>query len=270
MYPDSDVRVCDPFVTALKADRDALNTMFAQHRMSGSEIDAGEFVDHLIHAVDPLVARIHEIIPERVRTVVNEVYQCSLSLFASSLLGSNAKVGEINDIFHRLLPTAAPHVARAPAQVVASLCNAAYNLSAQSETDSARWIERMTAISHECNDVSSFLACGQIIAWQCGMAQYREGALEIADKLSPKLAARVLGLSSNMETAQLSDVINQLKSDPWMTPEAAAAEQRPPSTIKCVRIVGAFVGTAAPFWDLLKSGTRSRDSMSPTAKRIGT
>ena len=239
-------RVSNVFAEALRVDRDVLNGMFAQYRMSGQEIDADELFNHLAESVDPVVTRVHEIMPERVRLVVRELYGASLSLFASSLLGSTAKIGEIREVFDRLLGVVPEHLARDPERLVASCCNAAYNLASQQGADINTWLDRLIEIAPACRDVSTLLDCGQVLAWQAGMAQYRLGALETAGRLPTELSCKLMDLPPDTNQSQIENVVNTLLHDAWQTPKRVLSGESTP-TIQCVATVGAFRGFDGVF-----------------------
>ena len=234
-------RVGPVFTEALKADRDALNTMFAQYRMSGHEIDADEFLDHLVTTIDPLVQQVNGVLPERVRMVVRELYGISLSLFGSSLLGSKAKVSEINDVFQRLLPVVPEHVAREPSRVAASLCNAAYNLASNRSANTKRWLDSVVEVATMCSDVESLLDSGKVLSWLAGMVQYRSDALQIARRLPSELTRQLLNLPRDVTAEQIGIVIAKLNSDPWIIAAEALMDQAE-FPIRCLRKVGAFRG----------------------------
>jgi hypothetical protein len=240
-------RISHVFAEALQAERESLNARFAEHRVAGHQVDANAFLDHLATTVDPLVCRIAETLPERVRTVVTELYSTSLELFSASLLGPGAKVTEIADVWQRLLPAAAQLVARDPARVVGCLCNAVYNIASQPKTRSREWIDRMMGIAPKCKDTALLLECGRVLAWQAGMVQYRSAALETARRLRAELAAPLLKLPRDTPADILSNVLDRLVSNPWLTPEAAMSSGGDSPSVRIVRKLGAFRGFGGLF-----------------------
>ncbi|HEX4588801.1 MAG TPA: hypothetical protein VH120_02650, partial [Gemmataceae bacterium] len=76
---------------ALRADREALNARFARRQRAGARIDDAAFQEHLRTTVNDLIGVVAAVRAERVRAVVNAMFEVSLDLFAAGLLGPGAK-----------------------------------------------------------------------------------------------------------------------------------------------------------------------------------
>jgi len=237
----------EPFVVALKADREGLNARFTERRLAGRQVDAGTFLEHLASVVDPIVRGVAAAFPERTRVAVRELYELSLDLFGASLLGSRAKLPQVDALWRKLLPSLGKLLAREPARLAASLSNAAYNLAQQPDARPDWWTEELREISADCGSVEELLECGKVLAWRAGMAQYRLAALKTARNLAPVLAARVLRLPRMTLAEQLPAVLDRLKHDPWLPAEQAAGSVKEAKTIAPVRTVGAFRGFGGAF-----------------------
>jgi len=237
----------EPFVEALKADREGLNARFAERRLAGCQIDAGAFLEHLASVVDPIVHGVAAAFPERTRVAVRELYELSLDLHSASLLGPRAKMPDVESLWRRLLPSLGRLLARDPARLAASLSNAAYNLAQQPDARPDWWIDELRELSVDCGSIEELLECGKVLAWQAGMAQYRPAALEAARNLSLALARRVLHLPQNAPAEQVHAALDRVKQDPWLTAEEAAGDVRAAKTIAPVRTVGAFRGFGGAF-----------------------
>lgn len=245
------MQISDTLAETLDADREMFNAMFVEFRMSGHEIDPAIFLSHIARAIDPVTVRIADVLPERTRVAVRELYRISLSLFASSLLGSNARIHEIPEMFERLFPAIPAHIARDPSRVVASLCNAVYNLASQNGARAKEWMDRLIQIAPACEDANALLDCGKLLAWQSGMAQYRDDAIATARKMPTELATRLLTPSSDLSRERLDALLDRLQRDPWAKSETdtetVSSSGTNSGSIHCVRTLGAFRGFGGDF-----------------------
>lgn len=235
-------RISDVLADTLKANRKTLNARFEQYRIAGHQIDGEAFLEHVAGCIEPIARGVSEVLPERVRTTVTELFNVSLDLFATSLLGPGAKVSEVGDVWRQLLPKHTQLVARDPCRVAASLCNAVYNIASQPGARAGEWIERMSGIVSDCDDTAVLLDCGRVLAWQSGMVQYRLAALATARRLHHSVALRLLDLPAEMTPEQTATLLDRLESNPWMTVAAASMPIVSANSIRCVGTVGAFRG----------------------------
>ncbi len=238
---------CPAFIEALKSDRQALNARFAERRLAGAKIDANAFLHHLAKVVEPIVCEIAAVFPERARVAVGQLYDVSLELFASGLLGPAARILEVEMVWRHLLPSIPKALARDPARLAGMLSNAAVNVASQNTMGSAWWISRMVELAPHCETADNLLICGKFLAWQAGMAQYRVSALEVARNLPQTLTTRMLNLHSEIPATTLAAVIERLANDPWLSIGDAAVGRLGAPMIQCVRQVGAFRGFGGPF-----------------------
>jgi len=125
-----------------------------------------------------------------------------------------------------------------PARVMASLTNAAHQLASTESADVSRWIRTMQEVASQCATPDELLLVGQVVAWQCGLAHYREGVLSAIGSLPPALASTVL----KIESRQYEATLQRLQEDRWFDPT------RPKSiSLRIVRSAGAFRGFGGPF-----------------------
>ena len=230
-----------PAVAALlAAHRDALNDRFAARRRAGVRIDPAAFLVHLRATVGPLLAAVHARYPERAPAVLTALYDASLDLFAASLLGPEAKLPAVGQVWAELLPNAVAVLAREPVSVVGCLCNATFQVAQQRGTRPDLWLDRMRAALPHCQSAADAVDAGVMAAWQAGMPQFRGPALSAAERLRPPLAAAALGLPPD----ELRDTIAALKGDRWFRIGGAAA---PSVALLPVGRAGAFTGFGGPF-----------------------
>jgi hypothetical protein len=193
--------------------------------------------------VDPIVRAVHGEFAEKVEAVTLELYDLSLSLFISSQLGPEAKSPAVDQAWRMLLPRAAKLLAREPQQVAGSVTNAVHNLAAISGDKATQWTAAMMELAPLCATVQAFLDCGKVLAWRCGMVQYRDGALATARLMDATLAGNALGVSGATTAAML----DRLAGDPWLSPVDAAANETNAKRLSVRRTAGDFRGFSGPF-----------------------
>jgi hypothetical protein len=235
------------FVDVLEAERDALNARYLLRVRSGAKIDGSALLIHLWESVAPLVDKVHEILPERTRIAMTALYDASLDLFAASLLGPQARLPVVQQVWTDLLPHAARLLARAPQQVAGSLCNAVFQVASQPGTRPAFWLARMAEIVPHCDSVSQLQEAGKVAAWQAGMVQFRRHALQAAGELPPALALRMLALPQSLSAERLRNLLARLNEDPWLKADAALESAPHAASLACVATVGAFSGFGGVF-----------------------
>ncbi len=235
------------FTDVLQEQRDLLNGRFAMRVRAGARIDAQEFLDHLRDRVAPLIRAIDAERPERTRIVLLSLYDASLDLFASSLLGSKARLPEIRQVWDELLPAAVPLIARDPQTLVGALCNAAFQVARQPGARPAEWIARLRPLVAECASTVQLLEVGVLIAWQAGLAQFRPAALDAAGRLPTALAVQVLRLPPDTSSQRLQETIQRMRRDPWFEAATSVLESSQRPSLVAAGRMGAFAGFGGLF-----------------------
>ncbi|HTU57945.1 MAG TPA: hypothetical protein VMF89_05920 [Polyangiales bacterium] len=235
-----------PLAEALQARRSDFNARFRLAAQRYPQLDGQEVLRFITDAVDPLAQAVHEKRPEAVADVVSVAYDCSLQLVGQRLSLDAGRYGAIPTTWREVLPSAATVIATQPARVIASLTNAAHQLASTESADVDRWIRVLRGVVPHCATADELLSVGQVIAWQCGLAHYREGVLGALRSLPAALAATVLEIDSRQYEATL----HRLQDDRWFDPSRPSAEP-----LRIVRNAGAFRGFGGPFLQppLLKS-----------------
>jgi len=232
-------------VEALRADRESLNQRFALRQRAGARIDEQAFQEHLRTTVNELVGSVASVQPERVRAVVNALFDVSLDLFAAGLLGPNPKHPHVRAAWREVLPVAARLLARDPTQVAGCLSNAADNLAAHASARPAEWIERMRNLTPHCDSVYQWLDAGKALAWRAGLVQYRPAALRLLREMPWKFAARCLDAPDDITESEWQKGLDRLQADRWVSAiDGPAAEAG--RSLRIVRVTGGFHGFGGP------------------------
>jgi len=234
--------ITGPLADALRRNRQIFNAKFAAATKAETPIDAAEFHRHLAHTLDPIVRSVSTEFAERTDLLVDALYDLSLDLFRQGLLGPKARYAPVADAWQSLLPRIPKLLAREPARVAGSITNALYNLARTPGTRPKDWLTNDFSL---CQSVGEFLDYGLILAWRCGMPQYRQSALEKAKSLNPRLAANALGLPANTTPERLTDTVRVLATNPWVFPQNALRNAK--RQLQIVATAGAFRGFTGPF-----------------------
>lgn len=207
--------LCDAFIQVLKSGRTDFNQQVAQARRENPTFDDAAFSDFVQTCMNPLATAVP---PESVPDLVQSMWETGLQLVAQRLAGPQAREPWINQTWQQVLVAAARHVARAPGSMLGSFSNAAHHLSATPGARPEQWIEIMTQAAGMAPDVGTLLKAGQVAAWRCGLAHYRESALRQAQELPADLALTAL----QAHDAKWPELHAALSADPWHVPGEAS------------------------------------------------
>jgi hypothetical protein len=222
----------------LQARRADCNARFRLAAQRYPQLDGAELLRFMTDCVDPLIRAVHERVPAKVGEVLEVAYDCALQLTGQRLTLEAGRYRVIAAIWRELLPAAASVVAEASSKVIPSLTNAAHQLASRDASSALRWKMRLLRIVPVCELAEECLLAGQVIAWQCGLAHYRDGALAALHALPARLASLVL----QVDPQQLPATLQRLHADPWFDPAHASS-----SAMRVVRYVGAFRGFGGAF-----------------------
>ncbi len=234
------------FAEVLKRNRERFNTKFAYARRRYPALEAEDFFAHLRLVVEPIINTIAQQQADKTDDVADALYDISLELIGKGLMGERMRYPAMlmgwNQLFNAL-----PNLLISDAAWFAgAVSNAIYNLSVTPNTRITYWVDAMTEMGKHCASVQTFLDLGKIIAWRCGMAHYRMGALEVCSHLEPSLARAAL-LIPQEETTPIETVVERLQQDPWLAPLAASKSAGWSKTLRVVAKAGAFRGFGGDF-----------------------
>ncbi|HUS68419.1 MAG TPA: hypothetical protein VMZ28_27985 [Kofleriaceae bacterium] len=224
----------------LRAGRADLNARFAMARRRMPALDGAAFGAFVAEALGPLADAVAAERPDRVADVVHAAYDVALELCGQRLAGAGARDGRVGEAWAALVRgAAAPLIAQSPGRALAASANALASLAAMPGARPDDWATAMSGVAAARPELDTWLAAGQVLAWRAGMAHYRAGALDVADRLPPALALALVGAATGDDW---SAVRARLRGDPWHVPGAAPA---PP--VRVVGRVGAFRGFGGLF-----------------------
>ncbi|MBL8266249.1 hypothetical protein [Steroidobacter sp.] len=235
-----------PLAAALESRRSDFNARFRLAAQRYPQLDGQELLRFIADAVSPLAQAVHASHPDAVADVVSVAYDCALQLVGQRLSLDAGRYAAIPETWREVFPAAAAVIAGQPARVIPALTNAAHQLASTDAADASRWIRSLQGLAAQCATPDELLMLGQVVAWQCGLAHYREGVLSALGSLPAALASTALGVESRNHESTL----RHLQDDRWFDPAQSSAE-----AFRVVRSAGAFRGFGGPFLQppLLKS-----------------
>ncbi len=242
-------RITGPFAEVLARGRDQFNTKFAYARRLNRNLQTEAFMDHLALVVAPIVNKAAQKGPVDVDEIGAVLYDLSLELFGQGCFGEKRRYPVVALAWEKLLPTIAHLVAQSPRRLVASVSNAICNISTEKGAQEEEWLKIIGALAGHCQDVESFLRTGEIVAWRCGMAHYRERALQDCEGLMPGVFAGIFGLDPKLDEQGKERILKRLRSDHWYAPlyKPPPAPGGKKTGLTIVAIPGGFRGFGGPF-----------------------
>lgn len=221
----------EPFARVLAAGRGRFNERAAQMKTRYPAFDFAALGRFLHTGVDPVVAAVAAVAPERLQAVAEVAYEIALELIGRVLAGPAAPV------WRELAPRYALLVARDPRETLGLLSNAVIHLQSIAGARPSQWVAEMIAIAPDVASLAQLQAVGQVLAWRAGAAHFRDGAIAAADQLPEALAMAAFGANGARSWADLREGLLQ---DPWWRKPGDAHGAT-------AREVGAFTGLGGQF-----------------------
>ncbi len=230
-----------PFTQTLLAQRERYNAKFAEARHARPMLEPTAFSAVLRERCAPIAEAVAHIQPSALPAVAEALYDTALDLTSQGLLGNGARYGLLNQAWSRVLPKLAGHIAAQPQRVISAITNGLYNLVQTPGAHGQTWIAGIEALAGLDMPLDAFLQSGQVLAWRCGMAHYRDSALALCQDLPTPAIRIALSLQPNVNT---TSVLAQLAANPWFRPDTPT---QPTKSLRVVARVGAFRGFDGVF-----------------------
>jgi hypothetical protein len=235
--------VSGAFAELLAAHREGLNLRWRATRAALPRLDQVDVLGFIAGTLGPIAAALPA---DRAGPLVERLLELALPLLARGLLGRGAYTPQIQQGWELLLPRWPHLLEQQPERLVRAVSNALHALGRQPGARPEEWIAVMAPLGAQAGTLDELLELGKVVAWRCGMAQYRVGALSTAAGLPPVLAGAALGAPGPWDRSRLDDLLARLRADPWEDP-ATAADARPSARTLRVFTAGAFRGLGGPF-----------------------
>jgi hypothetical protein len=225
----------------LRSARSDLNERFAAARHIYPDLQPEAFYEFLRTNVDELVRSLEHLPSDQITEAAMAAYDTGLQLVGQKLMGPEARLPEIIQGWHRILPRISSKLATAPRQIIPAVCNAIYQIKSTPGARPQQWIELMERLGPETTDVESFLTLGWVSAWRAGLAHFRSGAIAALETLpnAVRLSALEADPAMTWEVTQ-----ERLRLDPWFDPSVPEKRSR---AGEVVAQVGSFRGFGGLF-----------------------
>jgi hypothetical protein len=236
-----------PLQTVLRERRRRLNGLFLQARVTYPGLSEEAFLAHLRETVVPIAEKAYEADSSCIIVVLETLYEISLRLVAQGLMGPEASHPVIGEAWKALLCAHARHLCRDPMPVATGISNALIHLAGIDPSKATKWQETMLQLGTFAGTPLEWLKAGQVAAWRCGLAQYRDSAIKVAATLDPGLGARAIGLFEPVGHDAYKTLLDRMSRQPWVTPEEWLAGGPAGAELKLFAWTGGFIGYGGNF-----------------------
>jgi len=214
---NSIVNVSSVLSTILKKHRESLNRTFKEMAIFNRRIDGSIFLQVVNNYIAPVVEAVHNKDPEKSEEVTLELYSLALELYSRKYLGPETRWPHINRLWKKTLPALASLIAQSPKTLPSHLTNAVFTLTKSRPELASKWLEEIANIAPGCSDASELSEAGKVLAWRCGMAHWRDSAMNTWQRLSKTLKLATLGLLLDEEDYDIDELETSLL-DRWHKP----------------------------------------------------
>ncbi len=232
---------------ALERQRTRFNTMFIQAKQSKSQLDASAFMEHLRNTIEPIIERIQESEPSAVDKSLAVLYETSLQLMASNLLFNTSKYQAIDYGWKNIFPNLAHLLSQSPQHFVGAVTNALYNLDQSQCADYESWCSKLIEIGQRTQSLEITLEAGKVLAWQAGLAHYRQSALDAVLSLPTHAALFSLGFENSKVEMSVAEIVQRARNTPWVKPAAMVTAAACKSQLHMAARLGEFRGLGGNF-----------------------
>ncbi|MBY0550165.1 MAG: hypothetical protein K2W95_23010 [Candidatus Obscuribacterales bacterium] len=229
----------------LRARRQEFNERFLHARHAKPTLDPTTFKQVLATVICPVVEAWSRYPQVDKDEAAGTLYDIALELTGAGLLGQIGKPESLDDAWRIVLPSA-PHLVKSDCAGFAStVTNSVYNVSRVPGAKRSLFVYELARLAAVCPDLKTLRDAGKILAWRCGLAHYRDGALDACTGLGWDFVGAAMGFSE-VPNMTLPDFQQRLRDDPWMHPFSAAAGL-PSTSMRIAKQVGAFRGYGGQF-----------------------
>ena len=214
--------VSAPFAAILATGRSQFNQRMVEARRRHAGLNVEGFSKFLQCCVDSVIVAVAQFDAAAAPAAALAAYDAALELAGLGLVGPGSRSRLIPAAWCELAPKLLPLIAQEPAKVLGLLSNAALYLESVPRTRHQQWLDGMVALAPRVESVSQLATVGQIMAWRCGVAHFRSGALQAADLLAEPLALAAYGAPMSDSWSMLRQ---RLVAEPWWAPGADAAQR---------------------------------------------
>lgn len=211
-----------PFNQLLAKHRESLNQRFEDLRRHRPHLRPDDFRHHLEHLVAPIVNAVAQHHPTAAPQVLNALYDLSLHMLAKGWLAHPTRMPALIQGWQMVLPRIPHLLASDCRQTAVALTNALFRLARFPQVDLNRWLQLMALIGPTTRTLQQWLDWGQLVAWRCGMAHYRQQLAPLWHTLPAPWVRYAFDI---LPWQNLAAVWQQLDHNPWLKPAEMLTDQ---------------------------------------------
>ena len=231
-----------PLARAVAADRDRYNALFEAARARHDVLDGADVLAVLADTVAPLVDG------GNASSMLDAFYPLVLDATGRAWIGPNARQPDVGAAWSVALVGCRRQLESDPIRLATALLQAIRQLAKVPEAQPLRWADRLSELAEHAATADELLNAGAVLAWREGLVRLRSAALRSSAALPPLLALAALGVANtSVHQDELATALDRLRSDPWLTPEAAFEPTRSERQLAIRAICGGFRGFGGPF-----------------------
>lgn len=190
-----------PLIDHLGKSGELYNQLYHQHELRYGSLSPQLLTSWIVRVIEPVVVAVATD-ESQAGKVFNAFYRSLLPLLGNQLAITYEH--EYQQAWAMLAKNAVL-TQEAPAKIISAVNNALTTLRIYQPGKVLRWIGLMDQTIAMCKTVDDLLRCGRIYAWLCGLAQFRQRAMDDIVATAPELKAVMERASST----SLYDVIGR-------------------------------------------------------------
>lgn len=232
-------------IELFKLNREKLNSLFSFYKFTYPVIEKEVVFFYISFIVEPVFEKNSNRDKEQLSAFLLSLYEKILELIGKNFLGNSGRYPFFEAKFIQCLEDSNEFLFQNPDLYISSVSNAIVNLGIVDFLKLENWLSKFQKLNKKAITIQELLDAGKVCAWICGMAQYRQKALEICKYLDVGLLEIALDIS-NIRNINRENFIARLEADPWMHPANAIKENSPKKKFLLKRI-GKFIGFGGEF-----------------------
>lgn len=204
-----------------KVERESCNQLVKSIHHQNPQLDTALFNEFLVECLDPLMEKFDDVNNQTSFAIAMAGFQHGLLLAALNWLTDTEKKSIVyqqwRGYFYELLPV----IEHNPARVFSKTSNLLHHLYSIDSSSPKRWLNRMTPVASQCENIEQLEQLGVVVTWMVGMAHYRTAALKQLQDLPKSMYRQLFSLNN---TADISEHLTALTLNRWQPVKLNAAE----------------------------------------------
>jgi len=177
------------------AERETCNQMVSSVHHQYPQLDTDSFNEFLKECLDPIMEKFDGDSNQISFPVAYAGFKHGLQLATLNWLSDESKRNIVKCTWTEYYPCILPIVSAAPEKTFTKTSNILHQLSGVNLRFPLHWLNTMSSIASDCEDVQILDKAGAVCAWMAGLAHYREAALTQLKTLPAALHKKLFSLN---------------------------------------------------------------------------